>query len=197
MPLHDWSVENDTPITYLCSMCSASVSSDQGWALNGLREWAFVRIRLCPKDHPTIFYYMLTKSPNKFLIQIPSPQFGKPVDKDHVPEHVHLLYVEARGCISNGAYTCSVMACRKLLMNIAVEKGAPEGESFIRYVEFLGNEHLVPVSLTSWLQYIRSLGNEANHEIAQRTKEEAERAIIFMEQLINLIYVFPRTSPEI
>ena len=44
-------------------------------------------------------------------------------------------YREARNGVSVGAHTSSVLACRKLLMNIAVNQGAEAGKSFISYVD--------------------------------------------------------------
>jgi hypothetical protein len=42
---------------------------------------------------------------------------------EHVPGTVDSMYLEARKAISAGADTACVMACRKLLMNIAVSMG--------------------------------------------------------------------------
>ena len=39
--------------------------------------------------------------------------------------------------MSSQAYTPAVLACRKILMNVAVSLKAKAGESFVSYVEFL------------------------------------------------------------
>lgn len=51
-------------------------------------------------------------------------------DLSGLPDDVHDLYDEARLCTSTGAYTSAVLTCRKILMHVAVEKGASEGENF-------------------------------------------------------------------
>jgi hypothetical protein len=61
--------------------------------------------------------------------QVPPMQFGNHVS-DITDQAILTLYDEARGCASVGAYTAAVMACRKILMNIAVQKGAATGLSF-------------------------------------------------------------------
>jgi hypothetical protein len=65
--------------------------------------------------------------------QTPGAAYGATVAS--VPTNVEALYDEARNCMKVSAYTSTVLACRKLLMNIAVAEGANEGESFMQYVE--------------------------------------------------------------
>ena len=40
-------------------------------------------------------------------------------------------------------------------MNIAVAKGAPEGLSFIKYVEYLSENNYVPPDGKEWVDHIR------------------------------------------
>jgi hypothetical protein len=54
-----------------------------------------------------------------------------------VPAEVNDLYQESRESIATGAFTASVLCSRKLLMNIAVSKGANPSLHFIEYVKFL------------------------------------------------------------
>jgi hypothetical protein len=49
----------------------------------------------------------------------------------------------------------------------------------------------VPTNAKVWIQKIKDLGNEANHEIAIRTHDEAERMLKFSEMLLRLVYEFP------
>ena len=53
---------------------------------------------------------------------------GKQIQK--LPKQVSEIYDEARNCIAAGANTAAVMILRKILMNLAVEEGAKEGDSF-------------------------------------------------------------------
>jgi len=46
--------------------------------------------------------------------------------------------------MSVNAYTASVLCCRKLLMNLAVSKGAKEGENFFKYVDYLATKGYIP-----------------------------------------------------
>ncbi len=89
------------------------------------------------------------------------------------------------------AYTSAVLACRKLLMNIAVAEGAKENRKFIEYVEFLANKGYVPPGGKHWVDHIRQQGNEATHEIEMKSESEAKDLISFVEMLLKFIYEFP------
>ena len=93
--------------------------------------------------------------------------------------------------MKQNAFTASVLACRKLLMHVAVSKGANVGLKFIEYVEYLAKNHLIPVWSEDWVDHIREKGNEANHEILIMKKEDAEDLISFSEMLLKLVYEFP------
>jgi hypothetical protein len=68
--------------------------------------------------------------------QIPGAVFGGPV-KEVTDRSVLDLYEEARKTTGANAFTATVLCCRKLLMHIAVSKGADEGKSFAHYVYYL------------------------------------------------------------
>lgn len=72
--------------------------------------------------------------------------------------------------MSVSAYTTAVMACRKLLMHIAVEKGAEPNKSFNHYVDWMVEHHYVPPGGSGWVDVIRDDANEVNHEIALMTQ---------------------------
>lgn len=126
-------------------------------------------------------------------LQVPGSAFGGSVDS--LPDSVESLYNEARDCMKVAAYTSAVLACRKLLMNIAVEKGAPEGKKFIEYVEFLAKKGYVPPGGEAWVDHIRQQGNEATHEIKTKSVDDAQDLISFLEMLLKFIYEFPSRVP--
>ena len=108
-----------------------------------------------------------------------------------VPSDIGKLYDEARKSYSVSAFTASIMACRKIIMHLAVSKGAEEGLSFQKYVEYLDAKHFIPPDGKEWVDHIRSKGNEANHEIVIMGQSDAEDLIIFIEGLLKFIYEFP------
>ena len=58
----------------------------------------------------------------------PGVPFGPTLEG--LPDDVLSAYREARRCMRALAYTAAELLCRKILMHVAVEKGAKEGESF-------------------------------------------------------------------
>jgi hypothetical protein len=106
------------PRRYVCSYCDNLVGPNIGW--HGKQPdapGAFTsHIYICSFcNNPTYFDIQ--------NIQFPGPAFGRAVAS--VPQEVAALYGEARSCMTVNAFTSAVLTCRKLLMHIAVEKGAP------------------------------------------------------------------------
>jgi len=165
---------------YTCGYCGNVVASNKGFFINNQ-----IKIHICPHcDRPTYFY------PGS---QVPGVAPGNEVT--HLPKDIESLYREARNCVAVGSYTSSVLSCRKLLMNIAVSKGAEQGKSFLHYVDYLAGQGYVPPNGRGWVDHIRKKGNEANHEIILMGKEDAEELILFSEMLLKFIYEFPSKVP--
>ena len=172
--------------TYICGFCGDKVSSSVGFVVARSGTGRIGCIRICPGcNAPTFFLGAL---------QFPTSSPGREVAG--VPTTLEQMYDEARLSASTGAYTASVMACRKMLMNIAVENGAEPGKSFATYVDYLADKGYVPPNGEEWVDYIRKRGNEANHEIALMSEEDARALIVFLEMLLRFIYEFPQTIPK-
>lgn len=92
----------------------------------------------------------------------------------------------------SSAFSASVMCCRKLLMHIAVSKGAKQGLQFYEDVDFLACNNFIPPDVKGWVDHIRTKGNEMNHEILLASESEAKKLIDFVGVLLKVIYEFPR-----
>jgi len=124
--------------------------------------------------------------------QHPGVPFGEDV-KD-VPEDVGQLYDEARHASSANAYTAAVLCCRKILMHVAVSKGAKPGASFADYVGYLADNNYVPAGSKSWVDEIRRTSNEANHDIVIAQKLDAEELLRFVEMLLKVMFEYPASA---
>jgi len=187
-PAADWyQVQTGAAITYACGYCGDKVASASGYQCNEGGTGAVVAfIRICPGcKRPTFFPVSGDRCPGT------AP--GRPVAE--LPDDLSKLYEEARQSAAAQAPTAAVMVCRKILMNIAVSKGAQHGESFVSYVDYLANQGYIPPSGKSWVDYIRTKGNEANHEIALMIPQDATSLITFVEMLLKFIYEFPSLVP--
>lgn len=107
-------------------------------------------------------------------------------------ELVRQLYEEARKDSSSGCFTSAVMCCRKILMSVAVVKGATKNKQFEYYVDYLVEKNYIPADARQWVDAIRSLGNKATHEIKVSHQKDAEIAIIFTGMLLKQIFEFPK-----
>jgi uncharacterized protein DUF4145 len=173
-------------IEITCGHCGKMVGSDRGFFSNSKLDGVQARIYVCPHcARPTFLHKGL---------QIPDVSPGNEVN--HVPEEVHSLYNEARKSIACSCYTASVLASRKLLMNIAVEEGAKKGLHFIEYIEFLADNNFVPPKGRGWVDHIRKKGNEATHEIPAMDHDDATELVSFSEMLLKFIYEFPAQIPN-
>ena len=166
---------------YTCSSCGNRVSSSCGYRHSDSKRY----ISICPKcEHPT--YFGAGK-------QTLSPLPGNKVNS--VPEKINSIYEEARVCTGVGAFTSAVLDCRKLLMHIAVDKGAPDEKRFTSYVEYLSDRNYITPDGKGWVDYIQRMSIEADHEMVKMEPKDALDLISFIEMLLRLIYEFPSRLP--
>ena len=172
-----------TPIQFRCGFCGNNVAANHGFFASNGKDKAYP----CPYCDKLSFFDSTGQ-------QYPGVAPGN--DVAHLPQELAAIYGEARRCVSVNAHTAAVLTCRKLLMHIAVQQKAKEGEPFMYYVEYLANNGYVPPNGKVWVDHIRKKGNEANHEIVLMKKEEAIDLISFTEMLLKFIYEFPAKVPK-
>ena len=137
MDKYDWSNQQTLASrSYTCGYCNRPLASEKGWS-GPLVGHQHVKgfIYVCHNcSGPTVFEHHGR--------QLPAVTFGHPVND--IPEPtVTALYEEARKATGSGAYTAAVLCCRKLLMHIAVAKGAQPGQNFASYVDHLSTNHFI------------------------------------------------------
>lgn len=116
----------------------------------------------------------------------PGVAFG--VKLEGLPGEVEVAYTEARNCMAVDAYGACELVCRKILMCVAVGKGAKEGESFSSYLTYLGEKGFITDAMMGWVEIIRENGNKATHKIEKVDKERAESTIMFTAELLRIVY---------
>lgn len=172
--------------SYVCGYCGEPLASEKGYHgqnEHGQHKFFIYICHSCNK--PTFFDYEEGK-------QTPGSKYGYDItgiDDQLVSD----LYLEARNCYAQNAFTATILCCRKLLMHIAVVKGAEPNKKFIEYIEFLSKNNFIPNGSKEWVDHIRDKGNEANHEIVLMKKEDAEDLLNFMGMMLKIIYEFPAT----
>lgn len=173
------------PVT--CGYCGQNVAPNTGYLIRAeLEDKGYVY--QCPLCKNPILYFVDTNE------TIPGAPYGREIK--NLPDNIQALYSECRTCYANQCYTSSQMIARTLLMHIAVEQGAEEGLSFARYVTYLDEKGYIPPNGKKWVDYIRTSGNVANHEIVIKEKEETEKVITFLSTLLLVIYELPNSLEE-
>jgi DNA-directed RNA polymerase subunit RPC12/RpoP len=164
-------------MSYICGFCGDKVGSASGYHHSGVGA--------------TIYICTNCGGPTFFLgdDQYPGPLLGRNIDK--LPDDISEIYREIRDSIQNGNFTAAQLLGRKLIMHLAVDvAGAKEGDTFVSYVSFLKQAGYIPPTGDKWIDYVKKMGNEKNHEIKIGKKEEAEKILKFIEVLLIFIYEF-------
>lgn len=176
--------------SFTCGYCGEKIASDRGYKIGNGRDGSSNQIGgiyICPNCQGPNFI-----DPQR--VWHPGHVFGRTVK--NVPEKLNELYDEARKCHKENCFTASVLLCRKMLMNIAVEQGAKENLKFISYVKFLSDKGFIPPNGKKWVDHIRKKGNEATHEIKMMEESESKDLISFTEMMLMFPYEFPSMVPD-
>ena len=171
---------------WVCGHCNNHVASNEGW--HGWVDGTFhMFIRVCHLcGAPTFF-----PAKGGYL---PQARFGSTVSS--LPEDVRRLYDEARDCAAAGANTACILCCRKILLHVAVEREADASKTFVQCIEWLHSKGYIPPGGKGWVDYIRTKGNEANHEIVLMERKDAELVLTLTEHLLRNVYELPSLMPE-
>jgi hypothetical protein len=111
-----------------------------------------------------------------------------------LPEEDSAIWEEARSSLGVGAYTGTVMLCRKLLFHTAVKHGLPakrrngHAPGYMEAVKHLQDSGIITSVMRSWVDKIKEVGNDANHELVPITEQQATDVATFTEQLLRLAY---------
>jgi Domain of unknown function (DUF4145) len=210
MAVENWvTVQQMVPKHWTCGHCGLNVGGNRGYYRNDGGQLpgfpphvqgnqpgsvlppnivgdGLARILICPTcDRPTYF---------EKDRQVPGIAYGSTIS--HLPPDVDALYTEARNCMAVSAFTASVLATRKLLMNVAVSQGAEQNKQFYVYVNYLADKGYVPPNAKSWVDHIREKGNEATHEIPAIKEDDAKDMLTFMEMILKLVFEYPQRVPK-
>ena len=119
----------------------------------------------------------------------------KPGDNlEGLPPEINEAYNEARKCFSVKAYTGCELLCRKILMYIGVDKGAPEGQSFVSYLDYLEQQGFITPTIKEWADRIRKFGNLSTHDLTPPDKSRSEATFKFTMVLLRIIYEMEHLS---
>jgi hypothetical protein len=105
-----------------------------------------------------------------------------------LPDDIAEAYEEARKCMSVSSFVGLELICRKILMYVAVEKGAKEGETFAFYLDHLEKKGYITPPMKIWVDLIRKHGNIAAHILETPNQNRAESTLMFTAELLRIVY---------
>ena len=106
------------------------------------------------------------------------------------------MVIMAEAGLINITRTGAVLLMRKMLVHLAVAKNAKESISFSSAVKYLDEHGWIPPTGKQWVDKIRTIGNDATHQVVVCTKREAEQLLRYVEHLLISIYEFPAKVQE-
>lgn len=174
--------------SFICWNCGKEVASEKTYYSSydfNTKYSCFIFV--CPHCNAPM---ILDDEHKQILLPLP----GKEINK--LPENIGVIYSEIRKCIQSGCFNGAIMLMRKLIMHIAVEEGDSEGKKFEQYIDFLCENGIVPKKSKNKADSVRTLGNSTNHEIENKTPEEAQNCFEFMELLLRVNYEFADEKDE-
>jgi len=182
---NDWNKFEETYVvdaySLRCGWCDTVVSPNQGYEVKNTGNTVGY-IYVCPHCNEVILYNRFSQD------TFPQSKYGDSFHK--LPKDVNAIYEECRDCFSVGAYTSVLLLARKLLMHIAVDCGAKADKKFVEYVNYLDDNHYIPPNSKKLLEFIREQGNEPNHQIVIKNKEDAEKILKFLSIILAFVYEF-------
>ena len=185
----DWiNTSNLDSQAFICWNCNRQVASEKAYFTRGgypPKLSSFVYI--CPHCNAPL----VNDDENKQIL-LPFP--GEEITK--LPKNIETIYMEIRKCMQSGCFNGAIMLMRKLIMHISVEEGNKQGKTFEQYIDFLCENGIVPKKSKNKADSIRKLGNSANHEIENRTPQEAQNCFEFIELLLKVNYEFAEKKVE-
>lgn len=179
--------------SFTCGYCNRSTSSDNGY--NSVIDYD--NSDLEQEYFHTIYICNICGKPNYFDSdgkQYPPEIFG--IEINGLPNRIHDLYSEMRMAYSFGMNTSAIMISRILIMHLAVEEGAEVNLSFVKYVDYLLENKKLSKDAKDALNFVRNLGNSANHSLTEFTDLEVSKSIRIMGIILNSIYELRRILNE-
>jgi hypothetical protein len=147
---------------------------------------AAVRLVSCPRcNHPMLVYSDEFK-----------PDFVRlypPMDRDlhpSVPNPIRQAFQEARTCLRAKAFTAAAIMCRKTLEGICSAHGVKSKTLAVELKE-LKDKGVIENRLFEWAEELRTIGNEAAHDVAfVASREDARDTLEFTEALIEYVFTY-------
>lgn len=174
--------------TITCPYCNVKVQAESNTRIVDVETGAIkYHIHKCPECFMPVIIGLDGKI-------IPQSQMLPFDDVRYLPESIEKLYIECRKCYLNECFHSVIMVARTLLMHVAVDKGDSAGKSFAQYIDYFETNGFIGSQNKEWVDKIRIIGNKYIHQLDEATKEDAQKVILFIKQLLGNLYEMPQLA---
>lgn len=134
---------------------------------------------------------------NESVTLFPSRNEGRVAVKDTylLPETVQRIYGETISALNNGQRVLAGIGIRALVETICKDKNAP-GANLARKIDGLIGQGVLTADGAAILHKIRTLGNDAAHEVKPHKPEQLSLALDVCEHLLNGVYLLPHYAEK-
>ena len=175
----------------------------------GVQYWAWNQIVEC-KGCESISFRTVTGDDNEVdqdedgqsyypesITLYPSRDFGHSelADAYLLPDTVGRIYSETIKALNNGLLVITGIAIRALVETICKDRNAPGG-NLAQKIDGLVTLGVLPPDGATTLHKLRTLGNNAAHEVKPHKPEQLKLAIDVCEHLLKGVYLIPHYANQ-
>lgn len=128
----------------------------------------------------------------------PRRAIGRPPLSDtwHLPYHVKLMYTQTREALCNDMNVLAGIGIRSLVEVVCKERNSP-GHNLEKRIDGLVDKGDLTPAGAAILHSLRTMGNEAAHEVKAHTSQDLATAFEVVEHLLTGIYILPAKASNL
>lgn len=108
-----------------------------------------------------------------------------------LPRHIHGIYVESHSALLNEMPVLATIGIRAIIESVCKHKGI-SGDNLYAKISGLASGGYICSDNSDFLQSLRSLGNDAAHEVKPPGPNELDAAFSIVEHLLQTVYLLPK-----
>jgi len=112
-----------------------------------------------------------------------------------VPEGIRHDFAEAQRCMQARSYTAGAIMARRVVETIRMEQDYKKGNLFAA-LKSMRDAGVIDARLYEWADTVREVGNEGAHNPTPVSREDAEEVLLFVEALVDYLYVFRKRHAD-
>lgn len=142
-------------------------------------------------------YYPSESDPNEYECDLketvyPNPEFGRqPIsDLQLLPQNLQSIYTETIRSINNDLAVLTGVGIRAVVETVCKDKAA-QGDSLFKKIDSLVTDGVLTKDGAEILHKLRTLGNDAAHEVKPHDKVQLGLALDVIDHLLQGVYILP------